>query len=652
MKYGTASSVELMSKDYSISMDEGKKIIIKETNSLSSHKKLESGIQDSPTDKSVANVDLKALREMLIWLRQLDRDSSDDISTISEGLQKFQIAYDIPFSSSFDDITLQKVKKEFNQSLEATEFDSIRELKRNLNRLGFGRMLISNKIGQFGRRKIKEFQSYYGLEVTGGVTLETLLKIDDLLSESLKLNDYDKELPMLKKYLNLLGYGPIKLTEKFGERTERSIRKIQKKHNLPVSGMIDERTKNAVYESVCIAINTPNKRSRSKKYIKEALNRIGFGGIVVSTKLGEYGIQQLKRFQDYYGLEPTGKVDKATLIKIEKILTSPLQLNAYHRDVVTLKENLINLGYGPIRKTKKFGKQTEKKLKEFQRDNGLPASGIADEKTLDLIDEKSKYIERKTYNHTDATLVEAFKHHLVLKNRYKKDDFHKVFSKNKLSFDPEVLVKNEKEKFQFLDFTRFRTVTKKTLRRYFKEIGIFVGKEEQFLNGGIAHGINEIILVLHALLEVERGYKPLHGIPVDRNGRITYVVEKDGSMEKKIPGKTPETYNLVYNIYGIFDGDEDTLEARAKKAFDESWYTLQNSIIEGAKFIKDLYIGDGKTTYYSKVWDLPVDYVTEDNPHVTENDHKWLYGQLQRIHDIYKQLDSYILYLDIPVYKR
>lgn len=40
MKYGTASSVELMSKDYSISMDEGKKIIIKETNSLSSHKKL------------------------------------------------------------------------------------------------------------------------------------------------------------------------------------------------------------------------------------------------------------------------------------------------------------------------------------------------------------------------------------------------------------------------------------------------------------------------------------------------------------------------------------------------------------------------------------------------------------------------------------
>ena len=355
---------------------------------------------------------------------------------------------------------------------------------------------------------------------------------------------------------------------------------------------------------------------------------------------------QLSNFQKHYGLATIGKFDLATLVKMEELLLSPLQLGARHHDVRTLKENLVDLGYGPIKITNKFGKQTVTKVKEFQRDHGLPGSGIADQRTLALIQEKSKYIVRKTYTHINSTLEEILKLHLNKQKQEKIVELQKFLEEKDAVFDPEVLANSEKGKFQLLDLSRSQSVSLDTLKSYLRKKDLLVGQEELILEAAVIHSINEITLVSQALSEVDQGFMMSNGIPVDRNGRITYIELEN----QKVIGETSDTYSWVYNFYGIYDGDDNTLDGRAKKAFDEGWHSMHKAILEGAKFVKEIYIGDGKTTYYNK----KRDYLTHDantNGHPLTRNIEWLYEQIQRIQGIYKQLDSYTLYLDIPIYK-
>lgn len=634
MKLDTVPSTEL---DPQLDVIDGKKLDVNRIN-------YSTKISDEASFEHLNFDTYLALKVMLAWLGYMERDLIPDRKNVLTGLQDFLNENDTPIET-VDEWIIQKVNRAFKASLETDNYSGYRQLEEDLKQLGFARGILPTKFS----RKLKEFQTYYGLKATGEVTIETLVKIDTLLSDSIKLNDSHDDLPVLKEYLNLLGYGPIQLTRNFGDHTERAIKKFQKLHKLPVSGMIDEKTREAIYQAVCDDINHPKKRSKSVIYIKKSLNRLGFGGITISSEFGEFAIDQLKNFQTYYGIEPTGKVDIATLKKMEELLSSPLQLNKRSREVITLKENLIALGYGPISKTKKFGKQTEIKLKEFQRDNGLPPSGIADKETLQLIEEKSKYTERITYYNIDLSIEEALKYHLKQKNQYRKETFNQVLLNKVNSFDPERMLKNEIDKFQFLNFERYQTVDKKILKKYLVKNRLYSRQHEHFIEAAALHGINEIVLISHVLLEKERGYHYPDGIPVDKSGRITYVNQEDGQHSNaKIPGMTKDTHTIVYNVYGIFDGEKDTLDARAKKAFEEDWQSLERAIVDGAKLIKQLYTSDGRPTYYSKKWELPI-YQTRSDLEVEDKDY-WLYKQLQKIHEIYRQLDSYILYLEIPQY--
>src|SRR5699024_9513879 len=74
--------------------------------------------------------------------------------------------------------------------------------------------------------------------------------------------------------------------------------------------------------------------------------------------------------------------------KMKEILSSPLQNGKRHKDTVQLKKDLAFLSMSvPGNGTTLFGTQTEKRVKEFQKKNGLAVSGIADKITLEKIKE-------------------------------------------------------------------------------------------------------------------------------------------------------------------------------------------------------------------------------------------------------------------------
>ncbi|SER29078.1 N-acetylmuramoyl-L-alanine amidase [Piscibacillus halophilus] len=159
---------------------------------------------------------------------------------------------------------------------------------------------------------------------------------------------------------------------------------FQSYYGLKNHGIVDSVTLNKLNE----VYNSPQlgKRSSDISNIKEKLNRVGFSGILVTDYFGDFTEKRVKEFQSYYGLLNNGIVDELTLTKLNKVYNSPFQYGKRHANTSNIKRKLNNLGYSGITVTDYFGSYTEAKLKEFQRDKGLIVNGIADDVTLNAIE--------------------------------------------------------------------------------------------------------------------------------------------------------------------------------------------------------------------------------------------------------------------------
>lgn len=77
--------------------------------------------------------------------------------------------------------------------------------------------------------------------------------------------------------------------------------------------------------------------------------------------------------------------NKASTPKVQQPTETVLKEGTTSSDVLKMKKRLTELGYYDAELTTYFGKYTGEKLKLFQEDAGLEATGIADKKTLDAL---------------------------------------------------------------------------------------------------------------------------------------------------------------------------------------------------------------------------------------------------------------------------
>lgn len=151
--------------------------------------------------------------------------------------------------------------------------------------------------------------------------------------------------------------------------------------------------------------------------------------------------------------------------------------------------------------------------------------------------------------------------------------------------------------------------------------GILDNKAAAFIEAGEKHGINEIYLIAHALLETGNGNSEL------ANGVV-------------VNGKK------VYNMYGINAKDSCPVDCGSDYAYQQGWFTPEASIIGGAEFIASKYINRGQDTLYKMRWN-------PDNPatHQYATDIGWAVKQTYKIYDLYTLLDDYRIIFDVPKYK-
>ncbi len=586
---------------------------------------------------------------------------------------------------------------------------NIIDLKEQLIKTGFDGAPVSNYFEYQTVQRVMDFQDYYGLDVTGTFNRETINKITDILKSPFQQGKRHDDTIELKNSLNKLGFGNIKVTTLFGSFTESQVRKFQDYYGLVVNGIADDRTFQKIDEILNSPFQYGKSHTNVSK-LKEQLDTLGFpiseSEMEIASDETFYGKaleEKVSEFQSHYGLRVNGIGDDPTLQKIDDTLSSPLQFGKRHEDVIPLKENLIELGYNGIKVTNYFGEWTETRLKQLQEDYNLPVTGIADEVTLTTIDNLLKATRYTKYN---LTLQEALnlqmkvspqtdKHYAYVSKSFitnskvtatrlnvrsgpgtKHDIVGKLDNGTKVEIigetgnwyviehddnrqwvnardedvkyylDPNNFINDKKQQFQFLDLSRSSDASKTVLNNYLSGKGILDGKGQAFIDASRNHGVNDVYLMSHAILETGHGTSGLsNGVKVGKNKSGNLVLVTSKNKEDLTNIKT------VYNMYGIGAVDSNAYKGGAFRAYNEGWDTPEKAIIGGARFIGNSYIKSGQNTLYKMRWNPDAmannGYVT----HQYATDIGWASKQIYSMYDLYQSIGSYTLYLDVPEYK-
>lgn len=302
-------------------------------------------------------------------------------SYTKQRVKDFQGYYGLEVTGIADRKTLDKMDDVLASPLqEGKRHEDTVQLKENLNRLGFGSIKVTNFFGSYTDKKLRHFQDYYGLVANGIGDEPTLAKLAEIVNTPFQNGQRHEDIVTMKKQLNRLGFGTIKVSSYYGNYTERVVRKFQEYYGLVANGIADPVTLERLNKEFDKGFQY-GARHEGISELKVKLNSLGFGHIQVTDYYGSYTEKKVKDFQQYYGLNVTGKADMQTQDKIDTVLVSDYQEGKRHDGIIPMKKQLNWLGYGYISETNYFGSYTEKKVRHFQADHNLPVSGIAEENT-------------------------------------------------------------------------------------------------------------------------------------------------------------------------------------------------------------------------------------------------------------------------------
>src|SRR5699024_4162466 len=111
----------------------------------------------------------------------------------------------------------------------------------------------------------------------------------------------------------------------------------------------------------------------------------------------------VKSFQKKNGLAVNGIADEVTLAKIEALKEAPLSRGMRREDVKQLKKDLAKLDFAvPGNGTNLYGKNTEKKVKAFQKYYGIKQTGTVNKTTQNKIEEVLNSPLQKDKRHADT----------------------------------------------------------------------------------------------------------------------------------------------------------------------------------------------------------------------------------------------------------
>jgi peptidoglycan hydrolase-like protein with peptidoglycan-binding domain len=237
---------------------------------------------------------------------------------------------------------------------------------------------------------------------------------------ALQRGDRGNEVNALQTRLTALGCYNSEVTGVFGPKTEAGVKLCQQQFNLTADGIAGSRTMAALNgnsggnwmgNSVDGSSQPPAQvaqnidrdvllkqgdRGANVTELQQRLQNLGYSTGGVDGVYGEMTAAAVRQFQQSRQLNPDGKFGSQELAAIEssQTIAAPIQPSptvislgtltpgTENSDVTRLQQRLKDAGYFQGATTQYYGSVTQSAVTQFQRDNRLNVTGVADSQTL------------------------------------------------------------------------------------------------------------------------------------------------------------------------------------------------------------------------------------------------------------------------------
>lgn len=209
-----------------------------------------------------------------------------------------------------------------------------------------------------------------------------------------------------------------------------------------------------------------------------------------------------------------------------------------------------------------------------------------------------------------------------------------VWNKIRYNMDPGNYIYDDVNRYIFMDLSYSPEdfhVDVELLNTMLNNKGILHGMGQVFLDAAIQYRVNPFYLIAHSLLETGNGSSVL------ANGqKVELIYEKFGdinSPSKPVPEEDRD--KLVYNVFGIGAWDVNPNLWGAQKAYLEKWFSVEEAIFGGAKWISTNYVHRAKpqNTLYKMRFNIG-----DNMTHQYATDIEWARKQAKRIKDQFDAL--------------
>jgi peptidoglycan endopeptidase LytE len=263
----------------------------------------------------------------------------------------------------------------------AERAERVKALQRQLTWLGLRPGPIDGRYGPVTTEAIKRFQQIRDLPANGVADTVTLRALRAGTPER-PFSGRLQRVKELQRQLTALGFDPGPVDGRYGLVTTEAVRRFQEANDLPVDGVADPRTLNALRNST--PESAPGRRTERVKELQRQLDSLGLSPGPIDGRYGPVTTGAVKRFQEANDLPVHGIAD-------------PLTLNALHAGVrgrpftgriervKELQRQLTALGLEPGPVDGRYGPATTEAVKRFQQRHRLPMDGIADPHTLNAL---------------------------------------------------------------------------------------------------------------------------------------------------------------------------------------------------------------------------------------------------------------------------
>ncbi len=311
---------------------------------------------------------VEALQRLLTEVGYLGRSIDGEYgSTTKKAVELFQKHHDLPITGVADDATQAKIRAAVGTAgrdgggvilTEGNRGNPVRMYQEKLVAAG----VLSEVDGVYGKttsEAVLEYQARHGIPTSGIIDEETR----DFLDKKRVYEDSSVLVEKAQTRLVVLGYLDDGMDGIFGTKTEVALKKFQKDEKLPETGRFDDIVLNRLYEKAAAKVAETAPEPTETEETEETAK-------TEETATVE-SVSESSESKDVVRTEKT--VAETDAAKVRKC-----------------QEKLIEMGYLKDKADGILGLKTAAALQEYQRDQGLPETGILDEETQEAMNREER----------------------------------------------------------------------------------------------------------------------------------------------------------------------------------------------------------------------------------------------------------------------